>query len=455
MMDWEEFAEFSDGLRDELLMNWDTKYSPPMIGKSEDEIIKQFNKLRNYPTDNFLIKDENYPAYSGFIKNFSKSGSSCIQFFPALLKTQINGYSMYDWFSKEELKIPFRRMMVMKLRRDGMYSYSRCLTNEDIEEYNDVEHWLEGCKFTSVDYWLEPTNNVSENIVFLDEKMVKRLEVKGYILNRHYRNVLDEETPLYYNIRYYKLNQKIYPNIIQIFRLGLGQVPVNFPPLTSRLLCEEYLDEHADNIVYDMCSGWGGRLLGALSSNRKIHYVGTDVNSNNFGCYERLGEFYNEHCDGKNTFDIFTDGCEEIHKNARFKKYKGKLDLCLTSPPYFCREMYSDDDEQSFNKYPNYKDWLQQFLGRTIKTCFDYLKPNRYMLINIADVKIKEKDIIPLEQDTISQSIQHGFTYEGKYGMCMTRMIGLNTKKVLNSWFDTDTKTHYKYEPILIFKKNG
>jgi len=39
--------------------------------------------------------------------------------------------------------------------------------------------------------------------------------------------------------------------------------------------------------------------------------------------------------------------------------------------------------------------------------------------------------------------------------MTMTRMIGLNTKKVLNSWFDIDTKTHFKYEPILIFKKNG
>ena len=38
-------------------------------------------------------------------------------------------------------------------------------------------------------------------------------------------------------------------------------------------------------MVYDMCSGWGGRLL-KWSSKLKIHYVGTDVNSNNKGCYE-------------------------------------------------------------------------------------------------------------------------------------------------------------------------
>ena len=117
--------------------------------------------------------------------------------------------------------------------------------------------------------------------------------------------------------------------------------------------------------------------------------------------------------------------------------------------------MYSDDVEQSFNKYPNYKDWVNGFLNRTIKTCYEYLKPNKYMLINIADVKVKDKDIIPLEQDTISESIKCGFSYEGKYGMTMTRMIGLNTKKVLNSWFDIETRTHFKYEPILIFKKNG
>ena len=38
-----------------------------------------------YLTD--LIEDENYPDFKGFIKNFSKSGSSCIQFFPSMFKT--------------------------------------------------------------------------------------------------------------------------------------------------------------------------------------------------------------------------------------------------------------------------------------------------------------------------------------------------------------------------------
>lgn len=452
-MDWDSFADFCDGLRKELLDNWDEKYQPPMIGKSRDEIINQFNKLKDYDIDKFYIEDDNYPSFKGWIKNFSKMGSSCIQFFPALLKTQIDNYSMYDWFSSDELKVDFRRTMVVKLRKDGMYSYSRCLKQADLE--TDVETWIQNTTNTDTDFWLELTDNMDSESVVLDEKNIELLKNKGYIESRHFRNILDDREPLYYNIRHYKLNQKLFPNIIQIFRLGFGQVPVNFPPLTSRWICENYLDTDSDNIVYDMCSGWGGRLLGSLSANRKIHYVGTDVNSNNFGCYEKLGEFYNEHCNGENTFDIFTDGCEVIHENKQFQKYKGKLDLCFTSPPYFCREMYSDDVEQSFNKYPNYKDWVNGFLNRTIKTCYEYLKPNKYMLINIADVKVKDKDIIPLEQDTISESIKCGFSYEGKYGMTMTRMIGLNTKKVLNSWFDIETRTHFKYEPILIFKKNG
>ena len=45
--------------------------------------------------------------------------------------------------------------------------------------------------------------------------------------------------------------------------------------------------------VFDSSAGWGGRLLGALSSKYPIHYVGLDVNKSNDGCYEALGDFYN------------------------------------------------------------------------------------------------------------------------------------------------------------------
>ena len=35
----------------------------------------------------------------------------------------------------------------------------------------------------------------------------------------------------------------------------------------------------------------------------------------------------------------------------------------------------------------------------------------------------------------------------------MSRMVGLNTKDVKNNWFDMNTMTDYKVEPILVFEK--
>ena len=60
----------------------------------------------------------------------------------------------------------------------------------------------------------------------------------------------------------------------------------------------------------------------------------------------------------------------------------------MTSPLYFHRVVYSDDKEQSCLKFTNYKDWLDGYLSPTIQTCYEFLKSDRYMIINISDVKL-------------------------------------------------------------------
>ena len=460
-LDSYELKDWIDNLKNEILKIWDEQNIPPSIGKSKSQIIQSFSKLKSYDVKKLWVEDKNYPNYLGFIRNFVKIGSEVNQFFPHMLKTKINGKSMYDWFSNEELSQEFRRTMVRTLKLDGMYSYSSYLKVKNGENhYKFFQKWLNECDETT-GYWLEP-----QKTPFLDENNtnlllytsdIKKLLKKGILKSYSFRNSVrvNGEKHIYaYMVRHYDKSENIFPNIIQIFRLGLGQPPVNFSPLTSRFIYEKFLTEHKQDQynIFDSCSGWGGRLLGSLCSNLTTHYIGTDPNSNNFGCYERLGEFYNKHCEGENTFEMFRCGSEVIHKNKQFQKYKGQLDICFTSPPYFDREVYSDDIEQSVHSYPNYYEWLDKFLNPTINTCYDYLKKNRYMIINISDIKIGN-DFIPLEQDTISIALNNGFQYVGKIGMVMSRMIGLKPKKVKNNWFDENSMKDYKCEPILVFQK--
>ena len=80
---------------------------------------------------------------------------------------------------------------------------------------------------------------------------------------------------------------------------------------------------------------------------------------------------------------INQEGSEHIGNHPDFQQYKGKLDMVFTSPPYFDREQYSDDDAQSFKSYPLYHDWRDNFSRPTLENAYNSLKSDRYSLWNI------------------------------------------------------------------------
>jgi hypothetical protein len=573
-MSYDDCASFVDRMRNELLELWNDGI-PPYVGIEMKEIISRFKKLNEYDISEFYIEDELYNDYDGFIRNFTKIATSVNQFFPTILKSRINGYSIYDYLSNENLWSDFRYTIVQKVRFDKMYSFSKYWTDtfemliggdiiykneSEAWEYfkkelfypqkweweGDYSPWVDAIKVNKpidktkkkylplidkgkIGFWFEDWNFNKKNEELgrmrFSREFVDKLDLDTkypqYTDNRRGFNPNSDEE--YYALRFYYKQEHLFPKIFQVLRLGLGQVATNFPPLTARWIYEKYLPplsrEECDDYysskfgkpkVFDSSAGWGGRLLGSLCSNYPIHYIGLDVNQSNKGCYEALGEFYNTKCgreehsygsllakeqreyeesqrgdfsfdtdgnednredyidfsegaypetkeriypiDEPNTFEIHYKGSEVIGDDKDFMdKHKGDVDLCFTSPPYFNKELYSDDEEQSSIKFPNYDDWLKGFLEPTIKTYYDLLKENRYCLINIADLKIGENQFHPLEQDTISLAIKNGFQYIGKLGMVMTRMVGLNPTDGKNYWFDMKTKKTLKTEPILIF----
>ncbi len=270
-------------------------------------------------------------------------------------------------------------------------------------------------------------------------------------------------------IRYYNIKKRLFPAMFQIFRLALSTQPaVNFPPLTARLLyekCTDHIEQDEPLNIYDPSAGWGGRILGAMASMKRIHYIGTDPNTDNYidelgkSRYEYVADFFNEHGletnpfweEPKNTYHVFQEGSEHIGNHPDFQQYKGKLDFVFTSPPYFDREQYSDDDEQSFKAYPMYHDWRDNFLKPTLTNAYESLRNDRYLLWNIADIKTGKDTFQPLEQDSIDIIESLGGEYKGKLKMLMASMIGVDQTNVKNSVVVDGVPL--KYEPIFVFRK--
>lgn len=460
-MSFDDCADFVDKMRQELLDKWDDG-CPPYIGIDVGEIKERFKKLKEYDISDFYVEDELYNDYDGFIRNFTKIATSVNQFFPSILKSRVNGYSIYDYLSNENLWSDFRYTIVQKVRFDKMFSYSSYLVNT--APGSDEDFFLDWYKSLDKQFWFEDFNfnQMNEKLgrLKLRSSFVKNLQnevIKQVLPYNNHKGFNPNGDETHYTIRYYEKDQRLFPKMFQVLRLGLGQVATNFAPLTARWIYEKYLKDLSPQLkykVYDSSAGWGGRLLGSLCSNYPIHYIGQDVNNSNKGCYETLGDFYNKHADGNNTFEIQYKGSEVIGDDVDFmSKHKEDVDLCFTSPPYFNREIYSEDKEQSAIKFNQYEDWLDGFLMPTLKTMYELLKPNRFCLINISDIKVGEKSFHPLEQDTISLAIKNGFQYIGKLGMVMTRMVGLNPTDGKNYWFDMKTKKTYKTEPIITLYK--
>jgi len=447
-MSYDDTLKWIDELRTFVLTEWDDKGIPPTIGLDTKDIIKNFRKLREYPLHQgkkqFLINDD-------IIKNYNKQASSVNQFFPTMLKTRVNNGSIYDWFT-DDYREKFTKVMLRVIKRDGMYNYSKCIPKDS----ELPENW-----FVVQQKRTDDLGNYYS---------MKADEVKG-LESKYTTNITDyDDDKFVYLVRKFELGQKIFPSAIQGFRLGLGQPAVNFPPLTARYLYEKYTDhiEQDEPLnIYDPSSGWGGRILGAMSSLKRIHYIGTDPNTDNFidelgiTRYEYVADFFNNKVletnsfweEEQNTFHIFQEGSEHIGNHPDFQQYKGKLDMVFTSPPYFDREQYSTDEEQSYKAYPQYDDWRDNFLKPTLTNAYESLRNDRYLLWNIADIKIGTDKYHPLEQDSIDIVESLGGQYKGKLKMLMTRMIGLDPS---SSGIKNSVKLngeYYKYEPIFIFYK--
>jgi len=183
--------------------------------------------------------------------------------------------------------------------------------------------------------------------------------------------------------------------------------------------------------------GFGGRMLGALSSKNNYKYVGTDPNTETMYHLHQLGEHIEQATGRENSFELHCCGSEE------FIGKPNSIDFSFSSPPYFDLEVYSQEETQCFNKFPKLEEWLEGYVRQTIKNIHYMLKPGRYYAVNIADFKVGGGTEIAYVDEWIRISTEEGMPLFDTVYLGVTARAGSKEQAA----------GELKKENILIFKK--
>lgn len=160
----------------------------------------------------------------------------------------------------------------------------------------------------------------------------------------------------------------------------VGSAPSNFRPMNAKAVYERFCPK--GGTIYDFCSGFGGRMLGALSSKNKYKYVGTDPCTETMYHLHQLGDYIEMVTGREDSYELHCLGSEDFRGPAN------SIDFAFSSPPYFNLEVYSDEPTQCYNKFPKLEDWLDGYVRETIKNIYHMLKPGHFYAVNIADFKV-------------------------------------------------------------------
>lgn len=505
-----EFEAYVVHMRQSFLSYWNDENLPPRRGWSEQEIDDEFVQLAGFDVQKMWKQDT--LSNRRVIHNTHVSLGSAVNAWHAgnMYRVRINytekddGRSIYDFFAKPELfqrYLPYARRHFL---RDSFYMFAVTVVSGDTlrhrpeiqprnaytfidqfaaheRAYGEQELLLEAKPLARREQQYTGYNDKmrTSELMTLTYAELQRVEAEQLLPSTAYRNVLAKHRNDEYefHLRIYEKGQRLFPNLFRSFRISMCQYAVNFPPLTAKLLYETFLQHvTAPSVtIWDPSSGWAGRLIGAMSYNRQLpsgamqqlRYIGTDPNpafyTKTTSIYSTIAERYNHIRFENSLFDephahtVHQLGSELFHTTADFQKFKGTGDLVFSSPPYFNREAYSEDENQSYKKYTSYDLWRDGFLRPTLQNAYDFLNHKRYLLWNIADLKVGKK-YLPLEQDSIHIAQELGFEYKETVLMALMNMPGANRvtedgEATAKNFLKLENGKIMKYEPVHVFWK--
>lgn len=216
------------------------------------------------------------------------------------------------------------------------------------------------------------------------------------------------------------------------------QACANFRPGVACHYYRRYGKE--GGIVLDPCTGYGGRLIGWIASLLGGQYIGVDPSTKTHEANMRMAAALAP----EDSVTLINQPFEDVD----LSEYEGQVDFAFTSPPYFSKEEYTDEPTQSRLRYKTSDSWREGFLVSLLQSCFDVLKPGSRCIINIADIKVKNR-IIPLGQMTKDTGVETGFILEATEHMQLGGHFGKGEIDESVAVEDSEGKA----EPVFIFRK--
>ena len=238
------------------------------------------------------------------------------------------------------------------------------------------------------------------------------------------------------------------------FRIGT-YTATQFKPNVAKALYEK----HDAKVVLDTSCGWGDRLAGFYATPGTEMYVGCDPNPDVYKTYKtqcveyekQLGynpmlKDHGDHftCDGSKKVIIYNLPSEDVD----WSLYENTFDFYFTSPPYYETERYAvnHSSTQSWQRYPTFEDWKNNFFFRVNKMIWKTLKDSAYMMINIIEPRTSKGTRLNLCDDMVDDILTYPNAYYlGKIGMRMQARPHAIVNANKNSIF---------VEPIWVFRKN-
>lgn len=191
----------------------------------------------------------------------------------------------------------------------------------------------------------------------------------------------------------------------------VGSAPSNFRPMNAQAIYERFCPK--GGVIFDTSAGFGGRMLGALTSKNDYTYVATDPNMETMYNNHRLAEAIESVTGRENSYELHCCGSEvdDLISQESF------ADFHFTSPPYFELEQYGDHDinkgNQSHVKYPELEGWLEGYVRGTCRNIYKALKGGCLSVVNIADFNMKGRGMVSFVDDWKRIAGEEGLEYTG------------------------------------------